>query len=183
MALLKIVTYPDAVGILRTRCKPVMKVTRETRRLISNMIETMRHAAGLGLAAPQVGVGQRLFVYDVGEGPEALINPEIVQAGEEIEVATEGCLSIPRLQGDVPRHKEIQVTGLNRAGKPVRLPAQNLLARVFQHEIDHLNGVLFVDRAVPDSLHWLTEEEEEERVQVGRRRSVEAPEPEAVSAA
>jgi peptide deformylase len=156
MAVLEIAKYGEPV--LRIKCKPVAKVTKETKKLIENMIETMRDAAGLGLAAPQVRVTQRLFVYDVGEGPEALINPVIVEAEGE-EMGIEGCLSIPKLQGDVPRAARVRVTGLDREGKPVRIEANELLARVFQHEIDHLDGVLFIDRSDPSTWHRLTEED------------------------
>jgi peptide deformylase len=110
---------------------------------------------------------KRLFVYDVGDGPDAIINPEIVrQEGEQLGV--EGCLSIPRLHGEVLRAMTVEVTGLDRHGKPLRIEAREYLARVFQHEIDHLDGVLFIDRADPASLHWITEEEEDERVRAGR---------------
>jgi peptide deformylase len=170
MATLKIAKYPENEQILRDRCRPVVKITEKTRRLVSDMIETMYEAAGVGLAAPQVFQNQRLFVYDVGEGADALINPEIVVAeGEELGV--EGCLSIPRLQGDVARATHLVVTGIDRNGRRVRIDATDpYLARVFQHEIDHLNGVLFTDRAVQKSLHWITEEEEADRRSSGRKR-------------
>ncbi len=148
--------------VLRERARPVLKFTDATRRLIEDMIATMQAAPGIGLAAPQVGVAQRLFVYDVGEGADALINPEIdASLGEETGV--EGCLSIPRLEGDVARARMVEVSGLDRCGRRVRFRAEDLLARVFQHEIDHLDGVLFTDRADPRSLHWVTPEEEDER--------------------
>jgi peptide deformylase len=170
MQILKISKYPEDEAILRERCKPVTKITDKTRRLIDDMIETMYDAAGVGLAAPQVFVNQRLFVYDIGDGPDALINPEIIHT-EGSEVGTEGCLSIPRLQGDVARHTRIIVTGLNRRGRRVRIDAEDpYLARVFQHEIDHLNGILFIDKADPKSLHWISEEEAAERKSKGRQR-------------
>jgi peptide deformylase len=171
MAILKIANYtvPEQRKILRGRCRPIVKITEKTRKLIADMLETMYEAAGVGLAAPQVFVDQRLFVYDIGEGPDALINPEIIHAEGE-EVAVEGCLSIPRVQGDVPRHTRLTVRGLDRRGRRVNLEAEGYLARVFQHEIDHLNGVLFTDRAIESSLHTLTEEEERERKQEGRKR-------------
>ena len=171
MAILPIAKFPAEEKLLRERCKPVLKISDRTRKLIDDMIETMYEAAGVGLAAPQVFVGQRVFVYDIGEGPDALINPEIV-ASEGEEIGVEGCLSIPRLQGDVPRFTRLTVTGLNRKGRPVRIEAQDYLARVFQHEIDHLNGVLFIDRALEKSLHYITDEEEAERRQEGRKRRV-----------
>jgi peptide deformylase len=172
MAILKISKYPEDENILRERCKPIIKITDKTRQLIDDMIETMHDAAGVGLAAPQVFQAVRLFVYDIGDGAgaEAIINPEVLEADGE-EVGTEGCLSIPRLQGDVPRATRLVVTGLNRRGKRVRVEATDpYLARVFQHEIDHLNGVLFIDKAVQKSLHWLTDEEETERRGEGRKR-------------
>ena len=172
MAILKISKYPEDEKILRERCKPVVKITDKTRQLIEDMIDTMHDAAGVGLAAPQVFVNQRLFVYDLGDGAgaEAIINPEVLEAEGE-EVGTEGCLSIPRLQGDVARSTRLVVTGLNRRGKRVRIEATDpYLARVFQHEIDHLNGVLFIDKAEKKSLHWLSDEDESERVGEGRKR-------------
>jgi peptide deformylase len=181
MPVLDIAKYGEPV--LRVRCKAVERVTDETRRLIADMIDTMNDAAGVGLAAPQVRVPERLFVYDVGEGPEAIINPEFVRREGHV-VATEGCLSIPRLQGEVARSQKVLVRGLDRHGKKVRIEAEEWLARVFQHEMDHLDGVLFIDRADPATLHWLTDEEEEERVQGGRerRRRKGAAEPEAEDA-
>jgi peptide deformylase len=167
MAVLEIAQYGEPV--LRVRCKSVESVTNETRKLIADMIETMNAAAGVGLAAPQVRVAERLFVYDVGDGPGALINPELVRQEGEV-IGVEGCLSIPRLQGDVPRAEKVLVRGLDQHGKKVRIEATEWLARVFQHEMDHLDGVLFIDRADKASLHWLTEEEEDERKQVGRER-------------
>jgi peptide deformylase len=159
MAVREIARYGDE--ILRKKARPVAKVTKETKALIEDMIETMRAASGLGLAAPQVRISERLFVYQVGEAPpEALVNPIILESeGEELGV--EGCLSIPKLQGDVPRAKRVVVTGLNRTGKSVKINAEDLLARVFQHEIDHLDGVLFIDRSDPSTWHWLTDEDEE----------------------
>ena len=169
MAVLKISKIPEDEEILRERCKPVVKITDRTRRLIEDMLDTMYEAAGVGLAAPQVYANQRLFVYDAGDGPGALINPEIVSAEGE-EIAVEGCLSIPRLQGEVPRAERVTVTGLDGRGRRVRIEAEEYLARVFQHEIDHLNGVLFTDRAIQKTLHWITEEEEAERRSEGRKR-------------
>jgi peptide deformylase len=172
MAILKIAKIPEEEKLLRKRCEPILKITDKTRKLIDDMIETMYDAAGVGLAGPQVFVPQRIFVYDIGQGPDALINPEIVRAEGE-EVGVEGCLSIPRLQGDVARFKELTVTGLNRNGRRVKLEADDFLARVFQHEIDHLNGILFPDRAIKDSLHYLTEEQDAERKEgAGKRRTV-----------
>lgn len=162
MPILKIAMFPDDETVLRTRARPVLKITPGTRRLIEDMYDTMRHAAGVGLAAPQVYVSQRIFVYDVGNGPEALINPEILQASGD-ELAEEGCLSIPRLHGDVPRATRVVVSGLNSRGRRVRIEADEFLSRVFQHEIDHLNGVLFIDKVIKSTLHWITPEQEARR--------------------
>jgi peptide deformylase len=137
---------------LRTRCPKVPKVDDSTRRLLDDMVDTMRAAPGIGLAAPQVGVLLRAIVCEVDENLHLLVNPEIVRAEGE-EVGTEGCLSIPGYIGDVRRAVRVVVKGKNRAGKDVRIKAEGLLARCLQHEIDHIDGVLFTDRLVsPDSL-------------------------------
>lgn len=135
---------PDPV--LRKAAKPVRKVNRQVRELLEEMARTMRRARGVGLAAPQIGISRRLVVVDVGEGLLELINPEIVQA-EGSETAVEGCLSVPGMVGEVPRYQKVTVTALNREGRQIWVEAEGLLARALQHEIDHLNGVLFLDRA------------------------------------
>jgi len=163
MALKQIITLPDPV--LRRKAKPITKFDKELQTLIDDMIETMRDAPGVGLAAPQVNVLQQLAVIeyaededdeDETEGAEkpvkpkqliVIINPEIVKASEEKVMGIEGCLSIPGLIGEVERHEAIQVKALNRYGKPVKLKVDGWMARIFQHEIDHLNGVLFTDLA------------------------------------
>ncbi|HEX5807976.1 MAG TPA: peptide deformylase [Anaerolineales bacterium] len=157
MALRKIVTLPDAV--LRRKAHTVSQIDKNLQTLIDDMVETMRDAPGVGLAAPQVGLSERIIVVEYFEREEdeekedapkkvwALLNPEIIQSSEEILMGVEGCLSIPGLVGEVERHAAIQVKGLNRHGKPVKIKAEGWLARIFQHEIDHLNGVLFPDRA------------------------------------
>jgi peptide deformylase len=148
----------EGVEILRQTAKPVLKVTEEVAELVDHMERIMRAANGVGLAAPQLGILQRLFVYDSGEGFHAVINPKILQRkGEQIGI--EGCLSLPGLQGEVARADEVVVKGLDQFGKPVRIRGQALTARVIQHEIDHLDGILFIDRADPASLHWVTAEE------------------------
>jgi peptide deformylase len=173
MAVLEIVRVGQP--ILRERAKPVTRITDTVRRLIGDMIETMRAAPGLGLAAPQVNESLRIFVYAVDENTDdALINPEIVScAGEEVGI--EGCLSIPKLEGEVSRARVVEVTGLNRRGKKVRIKAEDLLARVFQHEIDHLDGILFTDRADSRTLRWVTDEEEVQERESPRRRWRRAP--------
>jgi peptide deformylase len=159
MTLRKIVTLPDPV--LRRKARTVTIFDKNLKILVDDMVETMREAPGVGLAAPQIGLSERLIVveyyeHEVDEEEEnedvpkkvwAVLNPEIVKASEETLVGIEGCLSIPNLVGEVERHAAIQVKGLNRHGKPMKIKAEGWLARIFQHEIDHLNGVLFTDRA------------------------------------
>jgi peptide deformylase len=140
------VDHPKA-SVLRKRARPVGRVTAEIQRLADDMVETMRGANGVGLAAPQVGVSKRLFVAEVEERVHVLVDPEIVKMeGEEAD--TEGCLSIPGIIGAVPRASHVVVRGKNRRGRGITVEADGLLARVFQHEIDHLDGVLFLDRVV-----------------------------------
>jgi peptide deformylase len=149
--------------LLRQRAVRVRSVTPEVQTLIDDMIETMRQAPGVGLAAPQVGQGQRIIVVEYAEPPPdppdggprepraaelyVLVNPEILRRSQETELGNEGCLSIPGYYGEVERHVAVTVRGLNRRGQAVRLKAEGWLARIFQHEIDHLDGVLFIDRA------------------------------------
>jgi len=158
MALRRIVTLPDPV--LKRKARVVTRFGKDLHTLLDDMVETMREAPGVGLAAPQIGLSERIIVVEyfakqedeeVEEAPKkvwALINPEIVRASEELVMGVEGCLSIPGLVGEVERHAEVQVKGMNRHGKPVKIKAKGWLARIFQHEIDHLNGVLFPERAV-----------------------------------
>lgn len=131
---------------LRKKSNPVKKVNGAVRQLMDRMLATMYAADGVGLAAPQVGVSKRVIVIDIGEGPIALANPELL-AREGEELGTEGCLSVPGKAGEVKRAKEVRVTGLDRDGQKVWLEGKDLLARAFQHEIDHLEGILFTDRA------------------------------------
>ena len=116
--------------------------------LVDDMVETMNEAPGVGLAAPQVGVQKRLFVYDVGEGPITIINPIIAESDGEWEYE-EGCLSVPGLYFPIVRPKEVHLTGLDLDGNDVSIEADELLARVFLHELDHLDGVLLLDRLDP----------------------------------
>jgi len=131
--------------VLREPTKPVEAVTDELRRLVDDMFETMHAAKGIGLAAPQVGRLERLFVAEVDEHKIALFNPEIVSATGKPVKAEEGCLSIPEIYGDVERPPSVVVRGLDGEGQPVDLEASGLLARCFLHEIDHLHGRLFLD--------------------------------------
>ncbi|MBC7335106.1 MAG: peptide deformylase [Clostridia bacterium] len=132
--------------LLRQRAKPVPAITPNVEKLLTNLAETMYAARGVGLAAPQIGVLKRAIVVDVGEGLLALVNPEIVSREGE-EVGLEGCLSIPGLEGEVPRAARVEVRAWDRCGAPTHLKAEGLLARALQHEIDHLDGILFIDRA------------------------------------
>ena len=131
--------------ILRQETEPVDVVTDELRRLVDDMFETMHAAKGIGLAAPQVGRLERLFVAQVEEDRIALFNPEIIDASGKPVKAEEGCLSIPEIYGNVERPPLVTVRGLDVEGKPVELAAKDLFARCIQHEIDHLHGRLFVD--------------------------------------
>lgn len=154
---LEIVTVDSPrANILRKKARPVGKVTREIQDLIERMLVTMHAANGLGLAAPQVGESLRLFVAQVEDRLIVMVDPEIIdQQGEE--TATEGCLSIPGVQGDVPRAPLITVRGKNRRGRKITIVAEGLLARAVQHEIDHLDGVLFLDRVRDHStIHLVT---------------------------
>ena len=155
MAVLEIVTYPDP--ILLNEAQPVSRVTRRVRRLAHDMLETMYDAPGVGLAAPQVGVRQRVVVVDVGENPITLVNPEITAAEGE-QVGLEGCLSVPDLVGKVRRAEWVVAKGLDRRGRPITVEGEGLLARALQHEVDHLNGILFVARVQDPTLIWKVSE-------------------------
>ena len=154
MALREIVTIPEPV--LRKKAHKVSDFGPELQALVDDMVETMRNAPGVGLAAPQVASPLRVIVVEFGDEENeevppklyTMVNPEIVRVSEETVVGTEGCLSIPGFIGDVERLDQITIKGQNRFGKPMRVKANGWLARIFQHEIDHLNGVLFTDRAL-----------------------------------
>ena len=147
MAVRPIRRYGDP--IIRKRAEPVSEMTPKIQTLIDDMIETMYDTLGLGLAAPQIGVSLRVIVIDEGTkdsaGPQAFINPVIVAGAGSVR-AEEGCLSIPGVYGEVVRAAEVRVEALDRLEAPVKLEARGLLARIFQHEIDHLDGILFIDR-------------------------------------
>ena len=130
--------------ILRQATKPVTEVTDELRRLIADMFETMHHARGIGLAAPQVGRTERLAVIEIDEQPLVIINPEVVERTGKAK-AEEGCLSIPDIYADVERPKDVVVRAMDIDGKEFEIEATELLARCLQHEIDHLDGKLFLD--------------------------------------
>lgn len=144
MAVYHIVKVGDAV--LREKAKPVNKITPNIIKLLENMKDTLYAAEGVGLAAPQIGISKRVVVIDVGEGLLELINPEIISAqGEDVDV--EGCLSIPGVQGEVKRYAKVVVKALDRNGKEFTITGTGLLSRALQHEIDHLDGILFIDKA------------------------------------
>ena len=143
MAILDIRVLGDP--ILRQATTPVGEIRAEIQRLIDDMFDTMHHARGIGLAAPQVGRTERLAVIDLGDDPFVVINPEIIQASSAKMKGEEGCLSIPDIYADVERPKSVTVRALDRLGKPFERDAADLLARCLQHEIDHLDGKLFLD--------------------------------------
>lgn len=163
MAIREIVTTPNPV--LRRKAHKITTFDKDLQVLIDDMVETMREAPGVGLAAPQVGVSERLIVVEYGNDEDetvpkklyVVINPEIIQASEETVEGIEACLSIPKLVGEVMRNEKIIVKGLNRHGKPIKIKPEGWLARIFQHEIDHLEGTLFTDRA---SRVWRAQENE-----------------------
>jgi peptide deformylase len=135
--------------VLRKPTKPVTKITDELRKLIADMFETMYAAEGIGLAAPQVGRNERVAVADVEGKKFALINPEILATTGAPEKAEEGCLSIPDIYGDVERPAEVTIRATDESGKEYEETANDLLGRCFQHEIDHLDGKLFIDYLSP----------------------------------
>ncbi len=153
MALREIVTLPAPV--LRRRAQKVTDFGPELQTLVDDMVETMHAAPGVGLAAPQVGVSLRVIVVEYGDEADetippklfTLVNPEITRPSHETVIGTEGCLSIPGVLGDVERYEALTVKALTRRGQSVTIKASDWLARIFQHEVDHLDGVVFVDRA------------------------------------
>jgi peptide deformylase len=144
LAVLKIRTFGDPV--LRSPAGDIEELTEAHKQLIKDMFDTMRDAPGVGLAGPQVGVMERIFVYEASEEDSGvLINPKIVERSEEIQTDDEGCLSLPGLYYPVERSYSIVVEGRDGEGNPVTIEAEDYKARIFQHEIDHLDGVLFID--------------------------------------
>ena len=171
MAIREIITSENP--ILRRKTKKTPKITRELQALADDMVETMRAAPGLGLAAPQVARSVRLFVAEIEESEEhpgsgklyIVFNPEYVWKSEELADGTEGCLSVPGYAGEVTRHHKVVIKGLDRQGKRIRIEAEEFLSRVFQHEIDHLDGVLFIDRISDPAKIWEIKPGEEEQVE------------------
>jgi len=135
--------------VLKLPAREVEDLNGSLVGLAESMYETMYEAVGLGLAAPQIGIQRRIFTYDVGEGPHVIVNPEIVESSGEW-VYNEGCLSVPGVNFEIVRPKLVTLRGLGLDGNEVEIEADEVLARLFQHEIDHLNGVLLLDRLEPD---------------------------------
>lgn len=138
-------------SILRNNAEPIKEITPEIRGLLREMHKIMRANNGVGLAGPQIGINKQIFVAElIYEGEEtgikySVINPKIISQSEEKEILEEGCLSLPKIFGETPRSKKITVEYLDEMGKKKKIKASGLLARIFQHEIDHLNGRLFID--------------------------------------
>ncbi len=153
MAVLPICHFPDE-SMLRQKAKRVSRIDGSIQRLIDDMIETMQQAHGVGLAAPQVGVPLRIVVLQMpDEEPMAIINPDIVKRDGE-QAVTEGCLSIPGYFGEITRPASVTVKGKDRQGRVIRIKATGLIAEALEHEIDHLNGTLYIDHIEsPDKLH------------------------------
>ena len=160
MAIRALRHLPDD-SVLRQKARRVPRIDSSIQQLIDDMVETMQQTKGVGLAAPQVGVSLRVVVLQKpGEEPIAIINPEIVKRAGEQEV-TEGCLSIPGYAGEIKRSVSVTVKGRNRQGKTIRIKATGLMAQVLEHEIDHLDGLLYIDHIEgQDKLHKIETETE-----------------------
>lgn len=171
MSILKIVTPPEP--ILRQEADKVRAFNSDLRQLVDDMVETMRSAQGVGLAAPQVAVAKRVIVVEFAEPPEdpeaeppepelyRLVNPEIIHLSQETTIGNEGCLSLPGYYGEVERSQTATINAFTPEGEPTQIQANGWLARIFQHEIDHLNGILFIDRA---TRVWELDEEDANEV-------------------
>lgn len=146
MAVFQIVQY-GTDEVLREKAKVITKITPNIHKLLDNLRDTMYSAKGVGIAAPQIGVSKRAIVVDTGENLIELLNPEIMKATGS-EIAEEGCLSLVGMAGDVKRATDVLVKGLNRQGQEVQIEASGYEARALQHEIDHLDGILFIDKAI-----------------------------------
>ena len=173
MGVREIITVGDER--LRQKSRTVKAITPEIRQLVDDMIETMYAADGAGLAAVQVGELQRLIIVEPPEDEDEpgtgrryiVLNPEVVKASAYVEIGAEGCLSVPGYAGEVERATEVVVRGMDLRGKAFRLRARGYLARVFQHEIDHCNGVLYIDRLTAPDRIWTVKRGEEEKVETG----------------
>ncbi len=169
MAVRPIITDPGAPEV-RAKAKRVSRIDETIRTILDDMVDTMRAAPGVGLAAPQIGIPLRLIVIEYEGRLFRLVNPEISKAtGSETD--EEGCLSVPNWQGPVTRATSLIVKGRDRDGREVRVKVEDWLARIFQHECDHLDGTLFVDRVVDRSaLHWVDPNEDAGDAAEGKRR-------------
>ena len=159
--------------VLRHKARTVTRFNDNLRTMVEDMTETMRESNGVGLAAPQVGVVERVIVVETPQDEDepgsgrlyAIVNPEIVRASKEQVDGIEGCLSIPGYVGEVTRHEAVTIKGQDLRGRRVRVKAQGFLARVLQHEIDHLEGVLFIDQLTAPDRVWRVEEGQEEQAE------------------
>jgi peptide deformylase len=176
--------------LLRERSRRVRRVSSDTQQLVDDMVETMHKANGIGLTAIQVGVPERVIVVQLPPEPEpeaegeqnpdsgelyVVINPELARKSREVEDGIEGCLSVPGWVGEVSRHSAVTVKGLDRRGQRVRIKAEGLLARVFQHEIDHCDGILFTDHIEDPDRIWPVEEGQEEAAEAAQEVPGRAP--------
>jgi peptide deformylase len=188
MTILPVVTIPDKM--LRQKARPVTRFDAELQQLIDNMIETMRASEGVGLAGPQVGEPIRLAVIETPpdtdeEGKEiegtrelfVVANPEIIWTSRTTMDGVEGCLSIPGYVGEVERYDSIRVRAQDRYGKKLRLRLRDWTARIFQHEIDHLNGILYIDKLTAPENIWTDEEFEKMMEEQKKEKEAEQPEP------
>jgi peptide deformylase len=164
MAIRKIVTVGGPKeGVLHAKAKRVSRFDEHLERLVADLWETMRQAPGVGLAAPQVGESIRVLVAEYEEQAVALVNPQIIKASEEVVLGTEGCLSIPGFVGDnVERHEAVVVKARTPKGKEIRVRGEGWFARILQHEIDHLDGILYTDRIKPADVRPVREEDLEQ---------------------
>jgi peptide deformylase len=147
--------------VLHQKARPVQRLDGNLRKLLDDMVDTMRAAPGVGLAGPQIGVALRVVVVEYDEKLYKLVNPEITWASAERLTADEGCLSIPGYQGPVERHHSVKVRAKDHRGKNVFIAAEEWLARILQHEIDHLDGILYTDRMAPGERLYRVEEASE----------------------
>jgi peptide deformylase len=160
--------------VLRTRTYKVTRFDVALATLVEDMVETMRDANGVGLAAPQVGVTERVIMVETPQAEDepgsgqlyVVVNPEIARSSQELVDGLEGCLSIPGYVGEVARHESVTVKGQDLKGRKIRIKAQGFLARAFQHEIDHLNGILFIDKLLSPDRIWRVEKGQEEQTEV-----------------
>ncbi len=140
----RIIKYPNP--ILRKKATEVKELSEEIKKFAGDMIETMIESQGIGLSAPQIGESKRIIVVQMEKGPQVFVNPKIIVESKEKELMEEGCLCFPKLFLEIKRAKKVQIEAVTMAGEKVRIEAEGLLARIFQHEVDHLDGILFINR-------------------------------------